>query len=1121
MIRIPLCAGVSDKRFEILAKAPSSSSSVYRPVVLEGKVIWRHVLCHSAHGVVFRGNICFLCCKMRQLLERRLRENVYRIENPLPPDRQKFVPSAKKNAAFNMTQSNDSDDAHVQWLVETMKDPEALKHAIRRAVAEEREHDRSDRSKVPVDFYISSVSELLCILAARAKGKRAKTPQVLMNILLLHAGKHGAASLRILKSIIPTPDESVVRKEMAKRERTFPVVGPGLNREFLTHVSEDAMLVFPMDGTRIIRVAEPVPRSGIIVGPTFPADCSKWPDRPPSIHEESPIVIENYIVEARRRDQMASEMYVGWLQQSRQLFPFLLFPQPKKNFTGKHLGILILKIVFEIMSQKPNQLFVGFATDAESRSQNAFRTLLRVSPSFLEKTGSKLLKASHWAVNFFVPILGRRSVLIHFTDENHLVRCFVRTLGNTLLLLRLYPAKCDGQGVHKSCGLAHISTLRWLQRCNKLGHIQTQDMDAAVKMNCDGASRIVSWETAEVLREHGQRFEGLLFILEAFLMVVTPYRPAEPRSGTLCIREAIRGITRIRIWRMSLIRYQMRMGVGKSSSATGNFISAASYFALEELAQAVPNFVLFWAVVHSQSPEAVVDMSELNTNRAEFAFGQHRTSNRISGESFTGAQLCHECAVQIMRQKALMEATKSGYNHYYTRKKRKLFSSMNSVGNASQFPHPSTEQPAEHVTFAQLSDAVRDAVDDGVRAGVKDALLIKPWKDLYGSEDALLTQLQSEVEKLLIRFIPNYTYCADHLVSSFTDVSSADGTSIATRMWEHRSSLFELVQGDEEIADPEDERGPQQDEPLLPEEGPEISRESSVEASAFMRSFVRSSETSPLLERDELSWNEWRRLIAEANTFREWISRDRQRRFAAGALPGNVTVSGPRLELFDICIFKTTTQVAFLGAVAAIHSGRDDVRAVSLEQSNVWLSVVQLSLAADNSLVMAANDCSISCYDAHRHLVTILKEGTHFQKYGQTDMRVTERFLELLPSHIRQSRPAMLTEWQVPADRSEVDRRRPSRLALLPGHISALADPSEPGPADVSIVEVVGARVASRGRRMFKVLCSDGTRAIAPEEDVPEHLIAAHDGRQPQRRQIRTNRDTDFDYDDEMDDESP
>lgn len=1053
------------------------------------------------------------CMAAHNCLERNLRRASRRLQNPLDDGRQKFV--SRRNESVNPLPQQSPESAGREFLATLLHDPKKMAAEIEGILLANKK-DSSTFASADIHYYTANMSELFHTMFCGVQGVRSESPQTILNVLILQASKYGSMILRVLREVVPTPTEGTVRRAIRKRCRDSRVVNPGINVGFLDDLQETDEIFMPMDGTRVLRVAEAIPHSGVVCGPAFPADVAQWTDSP-CIYRDSPATVEEFVVSARAANAFASEAYVACIQRGRQLLPYLVMPQPKQQFSGANMVDLQIKLVCDLLGRHPRIGFFGFSTDADSRSQSAVRTLSQPPAALVRKCRSKVLKPCHWSLSMVSLVMGPNAVLLHFADENHVTRCVVRNMSNPLQLLRLYPARSRGRGIDKTAGLCHIALLRLLKYDGYLEHIKEQDIAAAVKMNVDGAPRILSQETIDVVRSWGSQFEGLAFVMSAVFCLLRPYRHGPRKPASEVIRGLMQGITMIRTWRMSLLKFKMKLSAGRGSRSCGSFLSAATYYSLEELAQQGVLFLMFLCCSkRCILQELHVSLAQFNTLLVEFLFGDKRSTNRQSGEKFTIAQLCHELSVSVIGQEARQRAEAAGARLNATRKRQSMYGPDTRSRAELQSYEIIQSEPEIVPTFQDIARQIHQAVDEGVLDGVRECWKIPAWQELYVTEGCMLSSLQQKYILCLTKMSPIVDYEEELVISSLEYFSDIDARAVVQALWTNRSEFRRHgadLGNTSEIADIEEDADADADPGVGAEEpdGPH-------QSAAMLRSFIRESAQSDLLSESRLSWNDWQRLLRQANCFREWTSRDRQSRFIAGGMPGNSNVQGnSRLDVFDICIFKTSTDVAFVGVVAAIHRGREDVRAVDMTSELVWLCVVQLALTSENYLVHSPDECIISCFDAGRHVETILKENVHYQKMQPSgkDMIATAELLSLIPAEVLAARiPGdIFTCWAIPRlPDSEAGRTGNGTPAVVPAMEQQLQQLTDEEPT----IERILAVKIDGGTRSYKVQWSDGARTMERDTDLDPDIVDDFLKTAVRRKRTRSTRvaDPNFDYDD-------
>lgn len=133
-------------------------------------------------------------------------------------------------------------------------------------------------------------------------------------------------------------------------------------------------------------------------------------------------------------------------------------------------------------------------------------------------------------------------------------------------------------------------------------------------------------------------------------------------------------------------------------------------------------------------------------------------------------------------------------------------------------------------------------------------------------------------------------------------------------------------------------------------------------------------------------------------SLREFVSRDRQRRFAAGSMPGNAAAATSGVNVYDFCVFKTSAKRHFIGAVAAIHDGRSDVRYVANLTSGTWLCIIKFIVRKrDRSLLIFEGGSTVSCFEAVRYLSRVLHSGTDFFETTDGDVTLAQEFCDYIP----------------------------------------------------------------------------------------------------------------------------
>lgn len=1117
----PLCQGIRNCRFDGLTKAPPTAASSHSFLVCGDGVIWRSNDCwKSINGpaqtplrALIGSVLCAECQSAKRNLHRRLKDLEQKM---LRPGKAATVRRDRRNPLVYPQQISADD------LGRLLQNPQQLEAHLQSLVSRRSRHtDEQHRAKMR--WYAGTLSLILNLFWSKMSGGRVSCPAALCNLVVIHVGQRGMAALRILESIVPIASESSARREMARRAGDLPLVRLGINSAFVAMVQEDRPLRLVLDGTRVLRTASFVPRTGQLAGPCWPADCSLWDFfAVPTMGESSPEDVERAIAEARMSQAIASEVYVGCLSSERRLLPFLVLPQPKQ-YSALHLGVLVLKLVKEVMAVHPRQVFVGACTDAESRAQKCFKILLRPCVGFVEATNLKLLKLPHWAMSLYAPIIGPRAMIFHFSDCNHLLRSLMRNLFNVKLILRLYPGSKRGRDVDCQ-GIVHLAILRALKTYGFLKHVRSQDMAAHVKLNVDAAENIFSFLTLQCLQNTG--FTAFSFVMEAILQITRSYRKLFPPQSALAAAEnAVKGITMIRLWRMCLEHFGLRLGVSRTKTrGCASFISTSSYFACEELAQGVVMWVFHKCIREKRPPDFLADLTEEVSNRLENTFGIARGSNRITGECMSLAEFVHESNVHVIWNDAVQTARADGYRHRFTRRKNETMSRLQD------------QQPAD-TSFAgtpaiwdEITAPLTAAVDRGVDAALERALEIPQWKDKFATKSNLLSELRGGrfcYESALKDHLDQSAYQSKHLVSSFADLDRVDAAQQTAALWDHRHILFplsipgtaDMEQYPEEV-EQENEDGESAlhghgetgiepdsdaDEAAFAQHHPDFCSQvtqqrndpdqqaqvdSSISASV-VRSFILDSAFSPLLEQNHLTANGWRKLARQANTFREFISRNRQSRFAAGAMPGSLDLAtcDSALHINDIVVLKTSTNSFMFAHIAAIHHGRDDVRGVNLGTSNVWVAGIQLELC--ETVFNIVPEGIISSFSAMSHIAWVLKSGEHYEVKSEETVTATEKLFESLPADVRERRGReVIREWSetpVQIERTETgDEQELAITAPLPMGMSAVRQflPEDLEP------RIIAVRTDGR-KQLFCVQYPEGSKELVAGSELDEDEVAS------------------------------
>lgn len=1149
-----LCHGIRSTTFDSLAATGGGQG--YAAVNLEGQILWRDNRCHECPQPALDNGLCYGCVRAYNCLVRRLE----RSHRPTASDRAKFVPLSKRRPTYSLGQSSTTPAADLTTVIQS---PASLKVMLLQAMpgigCRSSSHPLQPEE---ISMFVGHIADLLCFLAKRAAGGLPQLPESVMDLLVLHSGKYGYGVIDALQSVIPLCSRRTLRREMQRRVSAGPQAVPGFNYDFIDLLHEPDMLVIPMDGTRVVRTVSVVPSSGDIVGPEWPADVDLWPVEVPNFRTSTAQELEDYTVQARAEERMASELYCCYCQQRKTVTPLLLLPQQKKQFTGMHLGRIALKIVQSVLSRKPGQWFCGFSTDADSKQQVCFRRLLTLPISFLDLCNLRLLYLPHWSMCFSTPVIGPRALMSHYPDCNHLLRSLVRNLLSPLNIPRLWPPEKTARDIDRG-GMLHFGLLRWLRKQRHLKHILSGDLDPTVLMNADAAERIFSPETVSVLQNLPAAYQPLRYVVEACLMVTLPFRknrgvaktasmkarPAACRAIDV-VRETIRGLTRIRIWRLMITMNEangMRLGPSrKEARGCSNFLTTSTYFALEVLAQAAVQYVFWMALVLRRMPsELEVDLTECTTDRTEYSFGRHRGNVRVSGAAFTIAEFLREVTASMVYQEVEKETVASGSRLPFHQKKKKLFGSMiaDTLDSSSLLARAATGAEA---SFEDIQKTLVEVVDSAAQSGIRDAFSFPQIAACFSTVEKLAADLQATYRKAFETSVTFQEYTASHVVSAFWHLDAVDAVALTDAMWRHKEIAFpfprgrrtdtvnvagagELLSIGNREAFPEQEEAEEEDvvqnsgqqKGISESDAGQLAEEAAI-ARSVLRSFFVDSTGSPLLQKTRLSFCECRQLLKQANTFRETLSRDRGKRFMAPLLPGNHASSPCSLNLYDICIIRSALyEGEFFAAVATIHEERSERCSVDLStKQSVWLNCLQLVLLTDNVLCFEDDQANcISLFEPRRHIVEILRATEHYVEDSDGRLRLTANaFQTVLCGRLAATRSAPIDHWGEPkpeadaaADQAGPDMPNDLLQAEQQGVHLDIDLPAEP--------EILGTKLV-QGNIMYKVRLPDSSRAVFSREEVlhlGQNVLERFEAR-GRKRERRPNQLDEFSYDpDEMD----
>lgn len=1048
------CAGISLSQFQDLeilrgSQPPRTkyAENAYVVIVADsGDTIWRSSVCHNEQqDAELQMNGIRLCLHCSATYELYLKPRASlaqkkKASRTYTTKELKHVPARCVIPALHVGYE---DAQKSMWLSSLLQNPERLAAEVRTAIGQSKNPEQTQ-------FYCDAVSTLANNIWNRAKNVRSPISQLMLNIALHHLAKYGSRVISLMNSVVPFVDPSYVRRIAAQRRETLGFMPRlGFNPSVMKLLDRKREFVFGGDGTRIWRVPDIIPGSGEIVGPSWSADPSEWPCEPMTIYNSDPDKVQHFIEKARAGNSFAGEMYCGFLMQGRKTLPWLMFPQPKAGFSSSHFMLLVFACLRQLAAG-PEVLFVGMATDAESRAQNAFKRLFSLPPIFVEKTGLKLLKPSHWACCLYIPVLSRMMLLSHFSDQSHLCRAVDRNFSNPKNILLLYPAKTTGRDITTTSSLAGIQIIRSLQRMGRLPHIRSQDVAAYVRMNVDGAARVVSTSTVDILKSFGTSFQRLAYVLEAVCLILEPFRSKTWMRGEDVVRTAMQGVTMLRIWRLAVSDFKMRLACGRTSRACGNFLSSSSYFALEELAQNAVAYVLFMCSSRLLDPSSLFFMANKTDDPVEVAFGQTRTSNRIDGANFTGAQFVYERAMVLVAEEAAAVANREGYQHLNPRKRIETNGSLKGL-DVALHPPAAADVPLLEMDYSALDDLVGQSIDDGVFLGIQEALKVEAWRERWapspeerfgcGSNSTrgdlrdpvaemrfhkLRNMVRERYRDGLASHISFHDYSSVHLISAFSDYENLDSKLVAECLWEHRQELCSVhatehgpPELDELDADDADEGSPEPGPREQDDESEQgMALRDCVEDAAYVRSFVRDVQFCNFGKKTLLTFKEWKRFIALCGTFREHVSKDRKMRFAQGVQSGNSTIvdsafaesvhahkgpaDSPFIHINDLCIFTTreADKKMFFGMISTIHEGTNDVRAVSAGNPNVFMTVVEYVVDIDSlEMAICPDTCVVNVFSATSHVVTVLREGIHFVE-DKDHLHLTRDGLRLVPERV-------------------------------------------------------------------------------------------------------------------------
>lgn len=383
------------------------------------------------------------------------------------------------------------------------------------------------------------------------------------------------------------------------------------------------------------------------------------------------------------------------------------------------------------------------------------------------------------------------------------------------------------------------------------------------------------------------------------MLITHAFRDRESNIAANLVVDVMRGLTRVRLWRMALLEFKMRLSSGKGS--VGNFITQSSYFALEENGQAVLLYCFFHCIIRGMKPALqTVSLNEAVTDRLEFRFGKRRTSNRIGGENFSAAQIVYETGLETIADDSLTSLLDCGMARTSTRKKQVLYSRMHNTPSSAPAAHPENHEP---VPFPAIEADMLALIEKGVQVGIEDCMTVPQWQSCFHDASSLKSKLQAEYKKGFSRILPDISYPADTTVASENHILSVESSSLSEAMWTHRYDIFpssstdsdEARIGSSDTNECENESGDHEN--IVPEAVV-------LEASATIRMFMNEAQSSDLLNREFLSFYESRNLLKKATTFREFVSKDRQKRFNAGVMPGNTAITGRVLSSMTSVYFQ-------------------------------------------------------------------------------------------------------------------------------------------------------------------------------------------------------------------------
>ena len=249
-------------------------------------------------------------------------------------------------------------------------------------------------------------------------------------------------------------------------------------------------------------------------------------------------------------------------------------PEATSGVTGEHIYSIMIEV--EKQCAHYGVPLVGHCTDSASNALNALIKL--ASPTtFLCELSIKFVGLPRQDFIFFVPVLRNGYPSIAYPCWDHSGRTVLRNLMNKKLSI-IASIGNQSDNIFKT-KVASIQDLHLLKHLKPTSTIKYADISSLIKQNCDATSRVLSQKAINELASNVPDSEGTQLFLQAAVWTHAPFRNDKFGSPPVVTRSLWAGLLTWRRWRQFI-------NISDSLSLTINFISRSHYITEELLVHA-------------------------------------------------------------------------------------------------------------------------------------------------------------------------------------------------------------------------------------------------------------------------------------------------------------------------------------------------------------------------------------------------------------------------------------------------------------------------------------------------------------------------------------------------------